>query len=132
MTETGEDPRAAAARENGKLGGRPTTALTDLRKKAREDGQKLLAAAQTQAVQFLVKVMMDAKVNIRERVHCATELLDRGELPKKSASYHGVGEMSELDTLFGTPKLVVFGKFGADRLDSDRPETDRSTERRVG
>jgi hypothetical protein len=110
----------AAARENGKMGGRPTSALTDLRKKAREDAQKLLASMQVRAVNFLVKVMLDESVDVRERVKCATELLDRGEMPKKSAAYHGVGEIGELDAIFAAPKLFSVSKFGAETIDETR------------
>lgn len=120
MTEA----QKAAARENGKLGGRPTIALTELRKQAREDAQKLLAAMQTRAVKFLAQVMDDESVDVRERVKCATELLDRGEMPRKSANYHGIGEVAELDAIFSTPKLVVMGKFGA-----DKPDTTEETRR---
>jgi hypothetical protein len=116
MTEA----QKAAARENGKMGGRPTSTLTDLRKKAREDAQKLLAAMQTRAVQFLSEVMLDESVDVRERVKCATELLDRGEMPKKSANFHGVGEISEMDAIFSAPKMFVVSKYGAETTEETR------------
>lgn len=104
----------AAARRNGVLGGRPTNALTDLKRKAREKATKLLCDETEESIKFLVYVRDNPNVAMPERVRCALALLDRGEVPAKGATYHGTatgaGELLE-----EPPKLVVLGRFAEKR-----------------
>ena len=101
----------AAARANGQLGGRPTSMLTELKRKAREKATKLVLAQQEESIKFLVYVRDNPNAALNERVRCALELLNRGEMPAKSASFHGIGSASEVEEMFSTPKLVVLGQF---------------------
>lgn len=103
----------AAARANGRLGGRPTTMLVELKRKARERATRIVASQQEESVKFLIYVRDNPNAALNERVRCALELLNRGEMPAKSASYHGVGGIGELDEAFASPKLVVLGRFNA-------------------
>lgn len=104
------------SRRNGHFGGAPTAAAIEQRRKAREKATRIVSANQEEAVKFLVYVMNNPNAALSERVRCALELLNRGELPAKSAAYVGVGSTDDLDQMFGTPKLVILGKFGADKL----------------
>jgi len=104
----------ASARRNGHLGGRPTNALTELKRKSREKATKLLCAETEESIKFLVFVRDDANVAIEQRIRCALELLTRGEAPPKSANYLGAaGAAGEL--LEEPPKLVVLGRFDQER-----------------
>lgn len=103
--------RQAAGRANGKFGGAPTADMVAVRRKARDKAIRIVAANQEEAVKFLVYVMNNPNAPLNERVRCALELLSRGEMPAKSGTYLGVGQSDELDAIFGTPKLVVLGKF---------------------
>jgi len=119
--------RAEQAREAGKLGGRPTNQLTRLKATARHRSQRLVAREQETSVRFLVmvrdnKVPGAKNIPMRERVRCAIELLDRGEMPAKSASYHGLGSMDEINELFAVPKLVITQKYGTEKLDEGNGE----------
>jgi hypothetical protein len=106
---------ADAARWNGHFGGKPTNAMVALRRRARERATRIVAANQEEAVRFLVYVMNNPNAALSERIRCALELLNRGEMPAKSASFLGVGTSEELDAMFSSPKLVVLGKFGSDK-----------------
>lgn len=105
----------ASARTNGHFGGAPSKELVELRRKSRDRATRIVASKQEEAVLFLVYVMNNPNASVSERVRCAIELLDRGELPKKSASYLGVGGIEEMDAVFGSPKLVVLGKYGSEK-----------------
>lgn len=85
--------------------------MTELKRKAREKAQRLVAGQQEESVRFLIYVRDNPNADLRERVRCALELLNRGEMPAKSANYHGVGSASDLDEMFSLPKLVVLGKY---------------------
>lgn len=102
------DAQRAAARENGKKGGRPTSALAELKRKAREKATKLIAGEQEESVRFLIWIRDNPRCDIRERVRCAIELLNRGEIPAKAITAHG--EVTA-DGDIGAPKLFVIGKF---------------------
>jgi len=99
------------ARENGALGGRPPTKIMLLRKRARLRAMRLLATQQEKSVRVLIDLRDDPNVPPSERIRCAVELLNRGEVPSKSASFHGHGSAEALDEMFGAPKLVVLGQW---------------------
>ncbi len=108
----------ASARTNGHFGGAPTKQMIEVRRKAREKATRIVSANQEEAAKFLVYVMNNPNAPLPERVRCALELLNRGEMPAKSATYVGVGTNEELDKMFGTPKMFVFGKYETERADA--------------
>lgn len=116
----------AAARTNGHFGGAPNKRLVELRRKSRDKAMRIVASQQEESVRFLVYVRDNPNAPLNERVRCALELLNRGEMPAKSASYVGVGGLDELDNALAAPKLVVLGKYGADREQSSATVVDTS------
>lgn len=111
----GSKTRREQAQEAGMLGGRPTNLLTKLKAEAREKSQRLVAGEQETCIKFLIAIRDNKRAPMRERVRCAVELLDRGEMPAKSASFHGFGATDEIGEIFGTPKLFVLEKYGTEK-----------------
>jgi hypothetical protein len=119
--------QAASARHNGHFGGAPTREMVEVRRKAREKATRIIAANQEEAVKFLVYVMNNPNAPLNERVRCALEVLSRGEMPAKSGTYLGVGQSDELESIFGTPKLVVLGKYADAKSNGDTPAPNGDT-----
>lgn len=92
------------------MGGRPTNLMQELRKRAREKASRLLCNETEECIRFLIYVRDNPNVAMPERVRCALELLNRGEVPAKTASYLGTATPAG-DLLEEPPKLVVLGRF---------------------
>lgn len=109
---------AAAARINGRRGGRPTNAIQEMKRKARERAARLLCSETEESILFLKYVRDNPNVPWGERVRCALEMLNRGEVPSKTSSYLGTATPAG-ELMDEPPKLVVLGKFGAEKVKGD-------------
>jgi len=110
-------------RLNGRfIGGGHKKAIIEMRRRSRERAARMLASEQEESVRFLVWTRDNPNAPLTERIRCALEILSRGELPAKNATYMGVGSTEDIDAMFGNPKLVVLGRFTDSKAEVIEPE----------
>lgn len=91
--------------------GRPTDEERLARRRARENMQRLLAGQQQRSLAVLIAIRDNPKAEDSDRIRCCIEIMDRGEHPKKTANYHGIGDMDQLEAAFEFPKIFVTEKY---------------------
>jgi len=90
----------AAARANGKLGGRPRADFGPAAiKRARDDARLLGRSEVLASVEFLLWVRDDTSVDLEKRLSCARELLDRYGDPKQAVTISVALDVDDVKTL---------------------------------